>query len=131
MAMKGHQPGGGIASKQHVQTPVRTGSGSHNAHPAGAAQLGQAYGDHVTTRVGSTGYKGEPLHGPASRNFQPVPFGNEVALNVKGGGPGTGRTIYKTGTQDLHGSGGPQKPQGRPILSQYGPESTRPRNPES
>jgi hypothetical protein len=113
MAMKGHQPGGGIASNKHVETPVRTGSGSRSARPAGVSQFGYSVGDHVTNKLGSTGYQGEPLHGPADRNFQPVPFGNEVALNVKGGGPGTGRTIYKTGTQQQYGSAGPQKPAGR------------------
>jgi hypothetical protein len=72
-------------------------------------------GDHVTTYGGAgTGYKGEELHGPAARNFQPVPFGNEVALNVGKGGCGTGRTIYKTGSQDQHGDvAGSPRPQGR------------------
>jgi hypothetical protein len=52
-------------------------------------------------------------------------------LNVGKGGPGTGRTTHHCGSQALFGSGGPQKPAGRPILSQYGPESSRPRNDES
>jgi hypothetical protein len=128
MAMKGHQPGGGIASKVHVQTPVRTGTGSRSARPAGVAMFGQSQGDHVTNRPGSTGYRGEKLHGPADRNFQPVKFGNEVALNVKGGGPGTGRTVHHCGSQSQYGSGGPQKPQGRPILSEYGPDYVKPRS---
>jgi hypothetical protein len=125
MKQSGHRPGGGIASRQHVETPVRTGSGSHNARPAGVAQLGYPIGDHSTTSGKSTGYRGEPLHGPASRNFQPVLFGNQVALNVKGGGPGTGRDVHATGSQGLHGSGGPQKPAGRDFLSGFGPESKR------
>jgi len=104
----GHRPGGGIASKQHVSIPVRTGSGSRNARPAGVAQLGQIQGDHTTNRPGSSGYTGEPLHGPASRNFQPTPFGNEVALNVGRGGPGAGRTLYgQAGSQGMHGSTNP------------------------
>jgi hypothetical protein len=123
MNRSGHKPGGGIASKQHVETPVRTGTGSHNARPSGATQLGYPIGDHSTTSGKSTGYRGEPLHGPASRNFQPVPFGNAVSLNVGKGGPGTGRDVHATGSQGLHGSGGAQKSQGRPILSQYGPDS--------
>jgi hypothetical protein len=44
--------------------------------------LGQSQGDHTTDRSGSTGYRGEKLHGPAERNFQPTKFGNKVALNV-------------------------------------------------
>jgi hypothetical protein len=121
----GHQPGGGLKSRNVVETPVRTGTGSRSARPAGVSQFGYSVADHVTNQLGSTNYKGEPLHGPSDRNFQPTKFGNEIALNVKGGGPGTGRTIYKTGTQQQYGSGGPEKPQGREILGAYGPESKR------
>jgi autotransporter passenger strand-loop-strand repeat protein len=73
------------------------------------------------------------------RNMQPTKFGNEVALNVKGsfmvptsGGPGTGRTLYgQSGLQGQHGPvAGNQKPGVRDILSSFGPESSRPRNPE-
>jgi hypothetical protein len=104
---------------KNVSPPVRTGSGSHNARPAGVAQLGYSVGDHTTHKGGSTGYKGEKLHGPASRNFQPVPFGNEVALNVKGGGPGVGYTLYgSSGTQGQHGAAaGSRRPPGRQILN--------------
>jgi hypothetical protein len=47
-----------------------------------------------------------------------VPFGNEVALNVGKGGPGTGRTIHHCGSQDQHGpvSGTPRGP-GRGIIN--------------
>jgi hypothetical protein len=124
MAMKGHRPGGGIASKQHVQTPVRTGSGSHSTRPAGVAQIGTMYGDRATNRADSTGYTGERLHSPA-RDFQPGKFGNEVALNVGKGGPGKGRTLYgQSGQQGMHGSPAPGNPpaQGRDTLSEFGPD---------
>jgi hypothetical protein len=98
VSTSGNQKGGGYGSRQHVETKVRTGSGSKSARPAGVAQIGYAVGDHSTNNPNSTGYRGEKLHGPASRNFQPVPFGNEVALNSKSA-PGQGRTIYKTGSQ--------------------------------
>jgi hypothetical protein len=81
-------------------------------------------GDHVTTRGGGeTGYRGERLHNP-ERNFQPVKFGNEVALNVGKGGCGTGRTIYKTGSQDMHGQAAPGNApaKNRDILSEFGPD---------
>jgi hypothetical protein len=115
----GHQPGGGLKSRNVVETPVRVGTGSHNARPAGAAQLGQAWGDHVTNRPGSTGYVGEKLHGPDSRNFQMTKFGNEVALNVGEGGCGTGRTLYgKSGSQGQHGPvAGSSRPPGRGIIN--------------
>jgi hypothetical protein len=66
-------------------------------------------GDHVTNRGDSTGYTGERLHSP-ERDFQPVKFGNEVALNVGGGGPGKGRTVYPSGNQGTQGAVNPGDP---------------------
>jgi hypothetical protein len=106
----GHRPGGGLHSKNVVQPNVRTGSGSKSTRPAGAAQIGNSWGDHSTNNPDSTGYRGEKLHGPAERNFQPVKFGNEIALNVKGGGPGRGRDVHASGSQGQHGSTNPGRP---------------------
>jgi hypothetical protein len=73
-------------------------------------------GDHVTHRSEGIGYKGEKLHN--QRNFQPVKFGNEVALNVGKGGPGTGRTIHHCGSQSVHGPvAGTPRPPGRGIIN--------------
>ena len=103
--------GGGYHSRQHVEKSVRTSTGSRGTRPAGVAMFGTIQGDHVTNKD-STGYTGEPLHG--GRSFQPVKFGNEVALNVGKGGPGTGRTLYgQSGSQGCHGqpaSGNPRPP---------------------
>jgi hypothetical protein len=111
VSTSGNQKGGGYGSRQHVEKSVRTGSGSHNARPAGTAQIGNMWGDKATHQKGSTGYTGEKLHGPAARDFQPVPFGNEVALNVGKGGCGTGRTLYgQSGSQGLHGQPAPGNP---------------------
>ena len=108
-----HQPGGEPRSKNVVEPRIRTGSGSHNARPAGVSQIGYSVGDHSTNGPGSSGYRGEPLHGPAPRNFQPVPFGNEVALNVGKGG--CGRTLYgQAGSQGQHGSTNPGSPRPNP-----------------
>ena len=122
MRRSGVGSGGGIGMNKNVQPSVRTGTGSRGTHPGGVAQLGQHVGDKATHgNSKGTGYRGEPLHN--NRSFQTVPFGNEVALNVKGGGPGTGRTIYKTGTQDQHGAAaGKPEPAGRDILSSFGPD---------
>src|SRR6516165_10113546 len=104
VSTSGNQKGGGYGGRQHVEKPIRTGSGSRNARPAGVAQLGNAIGDHITNRPGSSGYRGEPLHGPAARNFQPTLFGNAKALDVGQGGCGTGRTLYgQAGSQGTHG----------------------------
>ena len=122
MAMKGHIPGGGIASKQHVTIPVRTGSGSKGVSPGWVAQKGQLVGDHVT-REGSTGYRGEPKF--TGQNFSPVKFGNEVALNVGKGGPGTGRTLYgQGGTQGCHGQPA-QGAAGLPSTKNQWPDTRR------
>jgi hypothetical protein len=111
MAMRRSNAGGGLGSSVVVQKPVRTGSGSASTRPAGVAQIGQAWGDHASdAKNANTGYRGERLHNP-DRNFQPVKFGNEVALNVGAGGPGTGRTVMRSGSQSTHGpvdSGNPR-----------------------
>jgi hypothetical protein len=73
------------------------------------------YGTHVTDRRESD-YRGERLHN--DRNFQPVKFGNEVALNVGKGGPGAGREVMPCGGQGQHGDvAGTRRPQGRGILN--------------
>lgn len=122
MRRSGSGSGGGHGSKNIVHPSVRTGSGSKSTNPGGVGQIGQSQGSHVTNK-GDTGYRGEIFHKPP--NFQPVKFGNEVALNVGSGGCGTGRTIHKTGSQGLTGSGGAPEPAGRDILSEYGPDSKR------
>jgi hypothetical protein len=98
----GHRPGGGIASRVNVQPPVRTGTGSRGTRPGGAETIGKSYGSHITNKS-DTGYRGPKFHD--DRSFQPVKFGNEVALNVGKGGCGTGRTLYgQSGTQGTHGT---------------------------
>jgi hypothetical protein len=78
-------------------------------------------GDHATHVRGSTGYTGERLHN--DRNFQPVKFGNEVALNVGKGGCGTGRNLYgQSGTQGVHGATNPGAP-GLPSTRGQWPDS--------
>ena len=101
---------------KNVSPPVRTGQGSRSVRPAGVAQIGQSQGNHLTNK-GSTSYRGEPLHN--ERNFQPTKFGNEVALNVGRGGPGTGRILHgQSGSQGRHGPvAGSPRPQGRGILN--------------
>ena len=115
MAMKG-SGGGGYGTRQHVEKPVKTGTGSRGTRPAGVQMLGTMQGNHVTTHGGgATGYTGERLHN--DKSFQPVKFGNEVALNVGKGGCGTGRTIYASGSQSGsagHGAANPGSPRPNP-----------------
>jgi hypothetical protein len=99
--------GGGYGSSQHTERSVKTGTGSHGANPGGVGQLGNKQGSHVT-RHSESDYRGERLHN--DRNFQPVKFGNELALDVGKGGPGTGRKIYDCGTQSTYGTPAPGNP---------------------
>ena len=45
---KGHKPGGGIASRQRVEKPIRQGAPRERVRHAGVAQIGQRQGDHIT-----------------------------------------------------------------------------------
>ena len=127
-----HIPGGGPKSRQITERPVKTGTGSRGTRPAGVAMFGTMQGSHVT-RGEESSYRGEPLHG--GRSFQPVKFGNEVALNVGKGGCGTGRTIYSSGSQSGSGGhgaanpGNPPRVPDRHIIESYGPDYRRPGNP--
>jgi hypothetical protein len=42
------------------------------------------------------GIRPDPYKGPS---VNPTRYGNEVALNVGKGGPGTGREVFKAGSQ--------------------------------
>jgi hypothetical protein len=119
MAMKG-SGGGGYGSRPHVEKPVKTGTGPRSARPAGVAMFGTMQGSHSTVGGGSeTSYRGERLHN--DRTFQPVKFGNEVALNVGKGGPGTGRTLHgQSGSQGCHGS--PAQGESRPSTKGQWPD---------
>jgi len=101
--MKGHKPGGGIASKNKREVGNRTGAPRERIRSTGVAQYGQAQGSHAT-ESGDTGYHGVKAH--TNMPGYPSELGNKVALNVGGGGPGTGRTIYKSGSQCKTGDGG-------------------------
>jgi hypothetical protein len=108
MAMKGHVPGGGIASNKITERPIRTGTGSHSTRPGYVSQLGNKVGNHITDDK-NTGYTGERMHD--GRDFHPVMLGNQKALDVKGGGPGRGRDpAMRSGSQGTHGPTNPGMP---------------------
>jgi len=84
--------GGGILGNKNVSPGVRTGSPSKATSPCAAAQIGA-----------STAFKKENVEvGPAYNSG--VKLGNEKALDVGKGGPGTGRTVHKSGSQSQWGS---------------------------
>ena len=83
--------GGGILGNKNVSPGVRTGSPSKATSPCAASELGQ-----------SVAFKKESVEvGPAYHSG--VKLGNEKALDVGKGGPGTGRTVMRSGSQSLHG----------------------------
>jgi hypothetical protein len=107
--------GGGINSRVNVTKPVRTGQPATKISPRGVSQYGSSIGNHSTdsgrvlTKGVETTHQG-PMGGPGS-----VKLGNEVALNVGGGGPGKGRVLYgQCGTQSQYGPvEGTVRPPGR------------------
>jgi hypothetical protein len=114
MAMKGHQPGGGPHSKvvKHTTAPKREPR-ARAINPGGVNMLGNMVGDHVTERGGKgTPYRGEELvRGPGYN----APVGPK---NMMPSGPGSGRTVMKSGQQSQWGNvAGSRAPQGRDILN--------------
>ena len=107
MRRSGVGSGGGQGMNKNVQPSVRTGTGSYGTRAGGAESIGKSYGSHITNKD-DTGYRGPKFHD--DKSFQPVKFGNEVALNVGKGGPGTGRTTMHCGSQGTHGSVNPGNP---------------------
>jgi hypothetical protein len=84
--------GGGLTSNKFVQVGVKGGSPRTNViSPGGADQQGQAMGKRSAA---------QPLM--AGTAAAPVPLGNAKATDVRGGGPGTGRTTMPAGSQGKH-----------------------------
>jgi hypothetical protein len=107
-----HKPAGGPRSNKVTQQGVKTGDTRKGISPGWVGQKGQMVGNHITDDK-NTGYTGEKKFD--GKTGISVPLGNSVALNVKGGSPGAGRTIHKTGSQDCWGQpaqGNPPKQRG-------------------
>jgi hypothetical protein len=95
--------GGGPKSNKVINVGVRAGAPSTNKiSAAGVGQMGAA-----------THFQKSPI---VSGTAKQVPLGNEVAGNVGGGGPGTGRTVYGSGSQQGLKPTMPM-PRGRGILN--------------
>jgi hypothetical protein len=115
--------GGGLTSNKLVRPGVRTGPPSTNKiDPRGVSQYGYSTGSKLA-RAGSFTTENSALPVNAGTASQ-VPMGNAVALNVGKGGPGTGRTTYRSGYQAMHGQPVGSPVRGREILGQYGPETS-------
>src|SRR5262245_61554378 len=105
--------GGGIESNQvkSKHEATREKPKVHRVPPGGVDQLGAK----VATK---SAY--EPIH--EGRGYKASEFGNVLAERGKAG-PGSNRTIHPSGSQSLHGEEvRSDRPQGRDILSSYGPD---------
>jgi hypothetical protein len=123
MAKNTPRVGGGIRTNKLVEPKVRTGERGRAINERAVSQVGQSLGNKVQDSRRSIN-PAETLKGAArpAGGVGGVPLGNEVAGNVGKGGAGTGRTLYgQSGTNKQYGSGGPEKPSGRPILEDFGP----------
>jgi hypothetical protein len=95
----GHRPGGGIASKQHVSKPVRTGAQRERIRVAGIAQLGQKQGNKAMGRSERLDYSGVEAFGGTGYRSE---LGNTIAARTKAG-PGGSREVMPTGSQCMSG----------------------------
>ena len=110
--------GGGIQMSKVKHSSAPKGEPRPRAiNPGAVADLGIAKGNHTTD--GDLPYRARPLD--AGRGYQ-TPVGPTAAVP----GPGGGRTIHQRGSQGQHGDvAGKPRPQGRDILSEFGPERRR------
>ena len=118
--------GRGITSNKLVRPAVRGGPPNTRAvSPAAVSKIGLAVGTHV---MGNGGREVKRPNQPLVTGTPPqVPMGNQIALNVGKGGPGSGRVVHRSGSQSTHGPVNPGGPQPAPVdlLGQFGPESTK------
>jgi hypothetical protein len=123
--MAKNKPGGGIGSRAtNAPTTYFTGQPSLRINPRGVSQIGSALGNHSTDRSKVLTGAVEAVRQGAMGGMGSVELGNQCALDVGKGGPGTGRTVIPAGGKGTHGAvAGSPKPQGRDILSEFGSES--------
>jgi hypothetical protein len=116
---EGNRSGGGITSRNNVSPPYRTGSPARVQNVKGVSQIGQAMGNHATGSPRVMQGVAVTTMGPAMSGAR---LGNEVAASTVCG-PGGSRSVMATGSQQQHGMAeGRAAPQGRDILSDFGPE---------
>ena len=99
-------PGGGPSSKALAPkvTTYFGGQPSQRVNPGGADQQGQQMSNHSTDSGRVLPNPATPMIAGKMPDVGATKLGNEVALNVGGGGPGTGRNLYgQSGTNAQHG----------------------------
>jgi hypothetical protein len=121
----GMRKGGRLGSRVVVRPGVHNGASATGVRPGAPAQFGSAVGNHA---MGVSGKLKGAAEKYATATPISVPLGNEVALNVRGGGPGTGRTVMRSGSQT--GTAVTPRPIGptKDTLAEFGPDSAGVRN---
>jgi hypothetical protein len=115
--MAKNKPAGGLGSRVVTKQSVRNGMPARNQSPRGVSQIGSSMGNHATEGGGKTLKGGvEQVQRGVIPGVGSVKLGNEVAKNVGGGGPGTGRVVMGCGTQGMHGPAAPGNPPPRGEL---------------
>jgi len=102
----------GSRCRNVVEKGVRVGNRSSNVNERGVSQIGQQLSNHTTEGSGKLGRAAENVYGGRAPQGGPggVELGNSRALNVGGGGPGTGRDVSRSGSQCVHGAVNPGVP---------------------
>ena len=124
----GNKVAGGIGSRVVNPQGVRNGTPARGINPAAVAQLGGVYGNHSTDHSKVLPYRGEDYLVGKTPAGGAVPLGNQIATNIGKGGPGTGREVFRCGSQ---GSPGPVRSPiatGRDTLAEFGPDTSNARN---
>src|SRR6516165_3490842 len=99
--------GGGINSRVVKQVDIKSGSPNLTAYsPRGVSQIGASQGS-TLDRSGSFTTKNSALPYSDGQRRDFVPLGNSLTNNVGQGGPGAGRTVYRSGYQGTHGEPAP------------------------
>jgi hypothetical protein len=102
-AMSKAKSGGGPNMNKNVRVPIRSGPPNTKViSPAASANIGISKGNHAES--GTVRRPPEPL---VQGTRPQVAMGNAKALDVGKGGPGSGRTVYRSGSQSQHGAANP------------------------
>jgi hypothetical protein len=120
----------GSQSRNVTERPVRVGDRSDVINPRAVSQVGQSLGNKASTGNSKTvrpvekAYVGRlPAGGPGG-----VPLGNQKALDVGGGGPGTGRNLWgKSGSNCVTGPVNPGLGRIADTRGQWPDTTTKPR----
>ncbi len=118
--------GGGPGSRQVHRQEVREGKPRHGKNVRAVSQIGSSMGNHSTEGRSADKILRKAVERMEGGRGTPSELGNSVALNIGKGGPGKGRQVYFTGSQQTHGPVvGNSRPKGRDILSEFGPDFKR------